>query len=228
MRTYTKDSIPWRLSTEGATRVGALSSDQVAWLSQHFDLDASLLGQLSINVNMALSTELSLRRLELIPMQARKGAAEVKIAIKALREAEAKLKQAADTLAQLRFKNPFSNTGMPNPSSSNLKLFSDGRMAVSNFREYIEIMARNELVAFTGHPDKRQISDVRRNIICTAIFNFWLDCDRSLTFTTDPLTSERSGRLIDFVNAVTECITDPPTKMDGDAIRREIEQFKRA
>jgi len=226
MRTYTKDSIPWRLRTEGNTKCGALSPDEVTRLSHDFDLDPLALGQLSIQVDTALSANLSFRQLELIPMQARKGADEVKVAIKALRDAEAKLQQAAETLSQLRFKHLFSNTGMPNQSSHHLELFYLGTEAVGKFRHYVETMARNDFVAFTGHPDKRKISDLRRNLVCVAIFNLWIEHDRRLTYTSDLDTWERGGRLVEFVNAVVECITDPPSRLDGDAIRREIEWFK--
>lgn len=82
------------------------------------------------------------------------------------------------------------------------------------------------MVSYKGTPDKRRARDVRRNIVCTSIFNSWDESGRKLSYSTDPLTSERGGRLFDFVNAVVECISDPPSHLNGETVKIELDEFK--
>lgn len=58
------------------------------------------------------------------------------------------------------------------------------------------------------------------------IFKLWTEIGRPLTFTTDPITSQRGGPLIAFVNAVVQCITEPASTLTGEAIKTEIERFR--
>lgn len=87
-------------------------------------------------------------------------------------------------------------------------------------------MAKEEQVFYTGMPDKRLTTDIRRTIVCVTIFNFWDEAKRKLTYTTAPATSERGGELIDFVNAVVLCMTDPPCRLSGEVIKAGLEVFK--
>lgn len=84
----------------------------------------------------------------------------------------------------------------------------------------------NDLAIYTEHPDKRRTYDIRREIVCTGIFNVWDEAGRPLSFTTDPITSRRGGPLPEFVNTVVACITEPSSTLSGEAIRTEIDRYK--
>jgi hypothetical protein len=92
----------------------------------------------------------------------------------------------------------------------------------------LEKRAENEDgVRLRGEPDKRRIRDHRRAMVCARIFEVWRSAGRSLSYTTDPLTSERQGRLVDFVNAVVACVSEPSGSLDGETIRKDLDGFKR-
>lgn len=97
-------------------------------------------------------------------------------------------------------------------------------------------VARSEIEEGLKHPnevlliapdDKRCLHDRRRELILRALFRFWADAGRNLTFTTDPLTSERRGLLIAFVNAVVVCVTEPPSTLKAETIVAELRKFTR-
>jgi hypothetical protein len=97
-------------------------------------------------------------------------------------------------------------------------------------------VARSEIEEGLKHPnevlliapdDKRRLHDRRRELVLRALFHFWADADRNLTFTTDPLTSERRGTLIEFVNAVVACVTEPPSTLKAETIVAELRKFPR-
>lgn len=85
---------------------------------------------------------------------------------------------------------------------------------------------RPEEVLLIAPDDKRRLHDRRREHILRALFHFWADSGRNLTFTTDPLTSERRGPLIAFVNAVVACVTEPPNTLKAETIVAELRKFR--
>lgn len=75
--------------------------------------------------------------------------------------------------------------------------------------------------------DKRAVSDLRRSVVLSCLFEFWLRAGRKLSITTDPIDNSRKGALIDFVNAVVRCITDPVGELSGEIILDELQAFNR-
>jgi hypothetical protein len=74
--------------------------------------------------------------------------------------------------------------------------------------------------------DKRVISDVRRKHVLRSIFQFWNDAGPRGRYTSDPGSSKRRGPLIDFTNAIVECVTDPPSRLSPNTIVAEFSKFK--
>jgi hypothetical protein len=215
--TYTKDTIPWRLRDTRPTSDGALTDDQMLRLGQKFGFDLAAMRELSQKIDIGLSKELSMTQLELRPIKIAKGVADLRAVIKTLVAAELKLSKAGEKLQHLK---------IGAPSGQNLESFVSSCRAITQFRKNLEIYERHSWVTYIGNPDKRRTKDVRRSIVCTGIFNVWDEGGRNLSYSTDPETSERGGRLVEFVNAVVECITDPPSRLRGEAIKVELDEFK--
>ena len=215
--TYTKDTIPWRLRDTRPTSDGALTADQMSLLGQKFGFDPAAMRELSQRVDIGLSKELSMTQLELRPIKIAKGVTELQAAIKALVAAELKLFQAGEKLQYLT---------IPAPAELNLESLVSSHREITQFRKKLEFLERHRWVSYISNPDKRRTKDVRRCIVCTGIFNVWDEGGRKLSYSTDPETSERGGRLVEFVNAVVECITDPPSRLRGEAIKAELDEFK--
>jgi len=227
MATQTKDTLPWKLRTQKSTEGGALTTAQISSLCTEFDFSSDALLALSRNLNIGLSEELHLSQPELRPAKIKKGIASLRRAIKGILSAEEHLSLTAGAVEEVRFRNPIPQ--MFSTSSEygqhQVESFVEAVKLIADFREYLEIMARNECVIHMGIPDKRRLMDVRRTMVCVAIFNYWDEHGRLLTYTTDPITSVRRGKLFDFVNAVVECISDPPSQLNGDTIRQELKVF---
>ena len=224
--TITKDTLPWKLRDEGPNSTGALSHTQIDALSQKYELGLDAVATLSRNIDIGLSRDLHLLQHELGPARTEKGVKDLKIALKNIRSAEEKLQKASRALEHLRFKSPIRIISMPNPGPHRIKSFEENRAGISDARSFLEIVERTGLVFSSQHPDKRKISDVRRTIVCTGIFNCWHESDRNLSFTTDPLTSKRGGPLFDFANEVVALITEPSSHLKGEALKSELDLFK--
>ena len=223
--TSTRDTLPWRLRTGRPGERRALTAADLVDLSAEFDLNADILSRLSTKLDIALSESLNLSQPELSSSRIKRGVRELKSAVQALGAAERKLANVGAILHDLRFKDPFSHVGRPNPSVDYLADFENASSSINEFRNFAEIAAREELVFYTGSPDKRRMRDERRRIVCTGIFNIWEESGRSISYTTDPVTSERKGPLIEFVNSVIERITDPPARLSGETIKVEIDEY---
>jgi hypothetical protein len=74
--------------------------------------------------------------------------------------------------------------------------------------------------------DKRLLVDMRRQWILPAIFQFWYEHGPNRRYTTDKATSERSGPLVEFTNALVSCITDPSLQLSGDTIVKGFASFR--
>lgn len=75
--------------------------------------------------------------------------------------------------------------------------------------------------------DRRTVGDPRRRKILFLLFGFWERTGRPLTITTDPIDNgRRKGLLIDFVNAVVRCITEPAHDLSGETIWMDLKAFR--
>jgi len=226
MKTFTKNMVPWRLRDGKPTEEGALKRDEILELSDQFGLDVTALSRLSRKLDMALSEELHISQVELDPARIDRGVRELQLAIKELNAVEKKLLKVGTILQGVKFKNTFGHTGMPNPATQRLEDFTASQSIIIDFREYLAVMAREAQVFYTGIPDKRLTSDLRRIMVTTSTFNFWDEVGRKLTYTTAPTTSERGGELIEFVNAVVMRMTDPACRLSGEVIKADLAAFK--
>lgn len=221
----TKDSVGWRvrLYTEDE---GALTDAQIQQLGTDHGLDIDTLQTLSIGLTIALDPQRQLMRDEMKPLQEARADKEVEAAINELEAALKKLMSVRAKIEAVRFKSLFVYTGAPNASIAQRVDFDLAIADVASFRRYLAVMLRGGLISFREISDKRRVKDERRRVVCWFIFKFWQENGRKLSYTTDPDTSERTGPLVEFVNSIVACISDPPGKISGETIKSEIDAFK--
>jgi hypothetical protein len=207
---------------------GALTREQMASLREGHDVAEEHLMKLSRQIASALSEKLALAQPELGSSREEKGVREAKKLLRSLETAERKLEEAALILEDLRFLDPFGHIGRPNPAEAHLANFPKSCVQVGKFRSYVTTMVKHQLIFSTGTPDKRRVRDERRRMICTAIFNAWEENGGKVSYTTetDKEKNQRVGPLIDFINSVVACITDPVTELSGETIRSEIDWYR--
>ncbi|MCV2867428.1 hypothetical protein OEW28_02170 [Defluviimonas sp. WL0002] len=225
-RTVTRDSVSWKVFTERSAQTGALEEEDIRRLCQSHDIDEQHMRQLSRELLSTFGPELHLYQPELATDRQRVGQKKLSRAIDLVRSAEGKLHEASRLLSDIGFANPFANAGVPNPRDQRLQQFDAAIATISECNEFYVRMEQARSARYRATPDARKAADVRREILCVTLFNLWQTLGRNLTYTTDPLSGVRSGPLIEFVNDVVQCLTDPPARLNGEAIKRELEDFR--
>lgn len=224
-RTVTKDSIPWKIIGEDTSPIEPLDDIDIERLAAIHRIDEALLRKLSGKLRSVLRPQLKLSQPDIAPARRKKGLKELGRANDLLRSAEGKLQAAEKILNNLRFTNDFGHTGMPNPGDRRLEEFRTAIQTIEECSDFFKTMEQYDMATALGTPDARKSTDVRRTILCVTIFNLWSDLERNLTYTTNPVSGERTGPLIDFVNDMVHCMTAPPSRLSGEAIKRELDDF---
>lgn len=230
--TATRDTVNWRVDSIVDPEIGVLAEADVARIAKVHALRPDSLRELSRRLPGIFRSDLSVDLKgstvrEITSDRRRVGHNRVKRANDLIRMALGKLSDASAQLEPVRFKDPYVHVGRPNPLNPRLEELGDVITRLREFGAFLETMERADLAVISGAPDARKVIDVRRTVLCTHLFNLWLDHDRQLTFTTDPETSERAGKLFDFINDVVLCLTDPPQKLNGETLKQELQAFKR-
>lgn len=217
-------SVPWKVGKYGI--VGPLGDDQINSIAIRFALRVDDLRKFSRYLGIALSPSQNLISISR-STAARRAAKELQRAHKEVETAIAAVKRA---ILRLECVQPSQLCGANNaerfqqvmvlPLKASLKQLGAAR------REINEISKKPEAPLLIAPDDKRHLHDRRRERVLQTIFLFWVGAGRKLTFTTDPLTSERRGPLIDFVNAVVACVTDPPSTLKPETIVAEIRKSR--
>lgn len=152
---------------------------------------------------------------------------EIENAVKDLAAAKRKLQTASNRLKKLYVDNGVDLRGAQHFEAARYRLAEssvviDGVEATLRSTAAIRGLALSNLAG-----DTRKFPDERRDKVLSAIMTFWHEMGRKLTYTTDWSTSERWGVLIDFVNAVVACVSDPPGALSGEAIIAGIKAGKK-
>lgn len=217
-----RDSVPWRARTFSLEE-RVLSGADLDMLSERHDLDRDDLDGLAAALTVVLDQRRYLTRQELEPQQRARGQREAKAAIADLLEAEKRLARALEKLGDIAFKHPFLATGMRHPAHARLDALQMTTGEIAGVRRLLEGYVREDAITWKPPADKRKLRDERRRLVCRALFEFWVTSGRRLAYTTNPVTNEREGPLIHFVNDVVKRLTEPSAALDGDAIKVEIE-----
>jgi hypothetical protein len=207
----------------------ALSEEQIESLAARFSLRTDDLRKLSRAVAIDLSPVPGIGT-GLIPASrstaVARGTKGLDRALKQVALAERHLRRAVAELNRLP----------PNRAADtdHVNEFLETMRSVSSFPDQLNALglrmakiAKNPDVALSIAPDNwRPTRDPRRKLVLEDIFQFWKSTGHD-TFTTETFNSRRRGPLIEFVNAVFACISDPPTKLGAELIIAEFRKFSR-
>lgn len=227
MPTATRDTIPWRLRDGMPLPTGALTVAQMEGLASQFEIAIEHIQKLSQAVNIGLAMNLNMTQPEFAAAKRKKGVQLAQTAAKDLERAENYLARAIEAQQNLRFRHLIRFMSLAEVVSSHRGKLAEAQETLAVFRRFLEVSARDDSVWLDDTPDRRKVIDMRRRIISVGIFNCWLESDRELRLTTDTINkSARTGALVDFVNAIVLCITDPPTLLSSEMIRVERDDFQ--
>lgn len=226
-RTATNDTVSWRLLAKDEAQKGVLVEFDIKRLAAKHDIPERALHQLSLRLRTTFLTEMVLSQPELASERKRVGKKKLADVMRFVRMSQEKLLRASDILRDVGFANPFANAGMPNPADRYREEFEAAIATLEECDRFFAACHRNDLARFLATPNANKVVDMRRTILCVTIFNLWLDLGRTVSYTTDTVSQERTGPLIEFVRDVIFCLSDPATRHNGEAIKREIDAFNR-
>ena len=220
-----KFEINWKL--DAYSKAGALNQNQINTLAAQFGFDTRQLAALSVKLGRLLHPRFQITGVIGPMAQLARGPKELEKGLAKLRSAEKSLTDALEYFDQITIIDPHGRYGIESPFGTFRERL---RAALKDVHRIHQIFRKNALtrtVVFDGTPDRRKVRDERRSSVCYAVFDFWRTTGRKLTFSTDPVTGKRQGRLFDFVNAITVCVTDPAAKLSGHTIYDEFNAYKR-
>lgn len=215
-------SAPWRLKDYADD--GPLDEAQISELSQRFGVEAATLRKLSTRLGFALNPSANPH---LVATSRRKSQAsaldELADAQRHLGSIERRLVDMIKSLSQLTDGDWFSVERYPTAFGDMLHRLEASLDGLRQSKGVVEEYLASPGAVMKWAPlDRRNLTDRRRDDVLGAIFQSWVDCGRTITFTTDPVTSRRQGELIDFSQAVCLCLTDPPTEIKSETIAKTI------
>lgn len=213
---------PWRLQTYD--RAGPLTNSQISVLAHRFDLPVASLAKLSKHLGHVLNPAENIHLIPASRSKARQSAkSDVTYAKRHLKTMRARLSEVIERLSSLISEDYDEGNPHSPPYAAMLGSLETSLKALTQAEGALQSLAGQPVALVRWQAlDKRELKDRRRDEVLGAIFQFWVDAGRKVTFSTDPLTSKRGGELVLFTQAVCECLTDPPTELKAETIVKSI------
>lgn len=206
----------------------ALTEAQIADLAARFDLPEEDLNQLSRRLAAALTPEVEPVLVAVSRTEAmRRAEAKMAEACTHLMKASEEALKAFDLVQSLTLSG-LSEAGVAARLDQTRWLHDSVLLDIERIHDRYYALARQTgLFLDLDALDRRTVGDPRRRKILFLLFGFWERTGRPLTITTDPIdNSRRKGPLIDFVNAVVRCITEPAHDLSGETIWMDLKAFR--
>ncbi|WP_081508438.1 hypothetical protein [Roseovarius mucosus] len=208
------------------TADGPLNDTQIQQFAADFDLPRDSLRKLSSALGGCLSGRIVSRGILKVVKQMEMGPSELEKLIKELRQAQVRLSRASALYSEIEVQYPKVGRSKDNPNIVFRLMLENALRDVSVLSGTLARAAVKYGVHFTGEPDKRRNRDYRRTVILGCIFDTWHAADKNVSLTTNSVTSERTGPLVDFTNAIVRCITDPVSEIKGETIWKEVQGWR--
>ncbi|NOD49264.1 MULTISPECIES: hypothetical protein [unclassified Ruegeria] len=219
-----KTSVNWNV--QNYDRQGALSEVMRTDLTIRFDIEECELDNLSNKLAFALAPDTARQSIVTIVRQMEKGPEQLETVLQDLRRAEHYLKRASQGFSNLRIDYPKAGHGTDDPNRLLHGLFDGAVTTVEEIDHCLTRSAGKYSARTLDVPDKRRTRDERRTIVLRQIFELWERIGRRVSYSTDGVTSERRGPLVDFVNAVVPLLSNPPATISGETIRNEMREWR--
>ncbi len=219
-----KDSVAWRVKRMHLDS-SALAEEELKTLNSTFGIEVEKLERLSFGLAIALDTRRYPGREEVIALQLDKARKDVAAAVRSIDSGLKALQKAKSQLDSVKFQSPILHIPQFKRNLNSRDQLIAAIESAESYKRFLESAVRSNLVTSDEVSDRRQLRDERRGTVCKFIFEFWSELGRNVSYTTDPITSERIGPLISFVNAIIPMITDPPAQLSGESIKFEIDIF---
>lgn len=223
-----RHTAPWII--RDYQELGALSDGSKTEIAERFDLDPALVQDLSVLIGNSLDVD------SVVSMARVSSKVAVKRGHDALQTAARLARRMRSDRAGIERQLSRLGTNFDQTGQGTLLLYALQEdlvrigALVDALETRIDDLVRVEGgVAVMAPDDTRKARDMRRTHVVRSCCYIWEDAGRPVTYTTvshEPGASQRRGALIELINAVTRQVTDPPTELPGETLRRDIDQFR--
>ena len=227
------NSTPWRktkfVRRTKFERGGVLTTEQVQEVAQQFQIDLDVVESMSNYLEFCLDTEANPLVIHMSrEIAAKRASTEIAKALAETAVAAQKLKQASERLNKLYTGGSLSADGAQRLETLKLVVVDTHRHAAEAYQELGSLAKLPNVALVLAYTNRGPIRDLRRKCVIHFLFQLWVGAGRKLTWTGDVGVegAGRSGALIDFVNAVVVCITDPPTSLSGHTIVSDLRAYQ--
>ena len=205
---------------------GVLTNAQTLKLSEDFGISEQYVQALSKSIAYPLSPEFFVGSVVKVLKQQEKGAKELDILLTNIRQAEVRLAKAVAQIELIRIQFPNAGRGVEDPNTWLTDELNASFEKVQFIRGALERSTRKHDAYFIGDPDKRTQRDDRQWSVIFAILDTWEASGRKETYTSDGVTSKRSGPLVSFTNAVVSYVTEPVMEIKGETVRQALDIWR--
>ena len=215
---------PWRL--QAYDPAGPLSAPQIADLARRFGLEVDALGKLSERLGFVLNPAANIHVIPASRSSARAAAeAGISDARRQLTVIQSTLSKVIERLSLLTSEHDENERPHTHIYAKMLANLEDGSKSLGQAQAILEApdVPASGLVRWEPL-DRRELSDRRLYEVLGALFQFWVDHGRKISYTTDPVTSKRGGELVHFAQAVCLLLTDPATEINAETIVKRIRE----
>lgn len=212
-------SVPWRIGA--SSPIGALTAGQIEDLSSRFEIRTKDLERMSWRLQSALDPGQNINLVGVSTRQAqRQGAERLTETLERLNRADDLLETSLGALGELYINRWFE----PENAAALSRIRKRLDLTIQRLAQLhcaIEDLQRVASPMRVTPADKRTIRDRRRGPVLGVLFKTWTDHGPARSYTTDPVSGERYGPLLDFVKTVTEHLTDPPMPVPQNTVVKE-------
>jgi len=218
-------TVKWRINK--SENFVALSDEPRQMIATRFSLSTEEMSRLSDDLSRALDVKLR-RKTILLEEVAKEGEAAFHSSMYDIDKAMKYLKSARSKLRLLDISTPIGPDTYVSPVDRLFNLLiAAGALAGEARAGFGDAVAAGMPLNVRETANARRRGDTRRSTVCGCIIWFWDDLGRPVTYTTDPLTNERKGTLVEFITAIVSYVTEPSAKLSGETIKREITKAKK-
>lgn len=205
---------------------GALTNTQVCTLSKNFSISEQHVRALSKAIAYPLSPNFFVGSVVEVLKWREKGPEELDSLIKNIHQAEVRLGKAAAQIDRISIQFPNVGEGVEDPNICLRDELDDSLKKVKFIRRALEQSTKKYSANFRGEPDNKKNRYSRHWSVLFAILDTWEASGRKEVYTSDGITSKRSGPLVDFTNEVVSYVTDPIMEIKGETVRRALDKWR--
>ncbi|SLN75003.1 hypothetical protein ROJ8625_04134 [Roseivivax jejudonensis] len=222
-------ALRWRIDDYGDA--GVLSANEIREIAELFGLEVEQVEALSIRLGHCLDRDTASNFVEVhratASVRGRETIKELKRRASAIGEQFSKLEEGMN-----RLEPRFASEPTTNPQLAEAKqLTNELASGIRRIDALLSGLEDRPSVAFDMSPlDKRTVVDRRRLDVVMQCCEIWEAAGRPLSFNTAPIGEHAQlvGSLPEFVHAVVVRVTDPPTKIAGGTLRKDLAHYRTA